>query len=66
MHAVTIGDPHMDAVGNRSSVTNASLFSCVVVARRGVEFPRGLEVTGVVVVGEATVGVWSGNRLQCS
>ena len=66
MHAVTIGDPNMDAVGDGLSFADAGLFPCIVIASRGVKFPRGLEVTGVVVVGEATVGVWSGNRLQCS
>ena len=63
MHAVPIGDSNINAIGHRPSVADASLFPCIMITCRGVQFPRGLEVTGVVVVGEATVGVWSGNRL---
>ena len=62
LHSVAVRDTNVDAVGNRLSVPDAGLFTGIVVAGRGVQFPWRFEVASVV--GEAAVGVWSGDCVQ--
>ena len=47
VHASTIGDAYVDAVGDGFAVPDAGMLSSIVIARRGIDFPGDIEVAGV-------------------
>ena len=62
VHARSVGDTDVNAVGSRASIPYASLFAGIVVTSRGIDLPRGREVARVKDV----VAVWSCECLYCS
>ena len=47
VHASTIGDANVDAIGDGFAVPDAGMLSSIVIARRGIDFPGDIEISSV-------------------
>ena len=54
VHASTIGDADVDAIGDGLSVPDAGMLSSIVIARCGIDFPGDVEISSVVAAFSAS------------
>ena len=47
VHASTIGDADVDAIGDGFSVPDAGMLASIVIARCGIDFPGDIEISSV-------------------